>query len=176
MITLLVILLLLWALGMLTSYTLGGLLHLLLLIALIVVVVRIIQGRRPIWRRAVLDVAWRRLHRRREEAHRALPEGASVRSCSAILVMDGEADGDEGAGSGSHRDSHVYASASAIGDGGGGRTRTGDPRLAKAVLYQLSYTPVDPIADERYDGRGPGGTGGRTWTWTKDLRLIRAAL
>jgi len=46
--TLLVILLLLWALGMIASFTLGGLIHLLLAIAVIVVLFRIIQGRRPI--------------------------------------------------------------------------------------------------------------------------------
>ena len=43
-----VILLLLWALGLLTSYTLGGFIHFLLLLAIIVVLVRIIQGRRLI--------------------------------------------------------------------------------------------------------------------------------
>jgi hypothetical protein len=44
--TIVVILLLLWALGLVTSYTLGGLIHVLLLLAIIVVLVRIIQGRR----------------------------------------------------------------------------------------------------------------------------------
>ena len=44
--TLAVILLLMWLLGMITSYTLGGVIHLLLLVALVVVVVRVIQGRR----------------------------------------------------------------------------------------------------------------------------------
>jgi hypothetical protein len=44
--TLAVILVVLWALGMVTSYTLGGFIHLLLVVALIVVVVRVIQGRR----------------------------------------------------------------------------------------------------------------------------------
>ena len=44
--TLAVILLVLWALGLVTSYTMGGLLHLLLVVALVVVVVRLIQGRR----------------------------------------------------------------------------------------------------------------------------------
>jgi hypothetical protein len=37
-----------WLLGMLTSYTLSGFIHILLVVALIVVLVRIIQGRRPI--------------------------------------------------------------------------------------------------------------------------------
>ena len=44
--TLCVILLVMWALGMATSYTAGGLIHLLLVIGLIVLVVRLIQGRR----------------------------------------------------------------------------------------------------------------------------------
>ena len=46
--TIVIILLVLWLLGMVTSYTLGGVLHLLLLIALIVIVVRLIQGRRAL--------------------------------------------------------------------------------------------------------------------------------
>ena len=44
--TLAVILLLMWMLGMITSYTLGGFIHILLVVALIVVLVRLIQGRR----------------------------------------------------------------------------------------------------------------------------------
>ena len=44
--TLAVILLVLWALGLVTSYTMGGFIHLLLVIAIVVVVVRVIQGRR----------------------------------------------------------------------------------------------------------------------------------
>jgi hypothetical protein len=44
--TICVILLVLWALGMATSYTAGGLIHLLLVIALVVVVIRLFQGRR----------------------------------------------------------------------------------------------------------------------------------
>ena len=43
-----VLLLTLWLLGMISSYTLGGYIHLLLLIAIVVVLVRIIQGRRAI--------------------------------------------------------------------------------------------------------------------------------
>jgi uncharacterized protein DUF5670 len=43
--TIVVILLLLWALGMVSSYTLGGLIHLLLVLAIIVVLIRVIQGR-----------------------------------------------------------------------------------------------------------------------------------
>ena len=46
--TIAVILLVLWALGMFTSYTAGGLLHLLLVIALIVVVLQFIGGRRTV--------------------------------------------------------------------------------------------------------------------------------
>jgi hypothetical protein len=44
--TICVILLVLWALGMATSYTAGGLIHVLLVIGLIVLVFRLIQGRR----------------------------------------------------------------------------------------------------------------------------------
>ncbi len=44
--TIAVILVLLWLLGMMTSYTLGGVLHLLLAIALLVVLIRIINGRK----------------------------------------------------------------------------------------------------------------------------------
>ena len=44
--TICIILLVLWALGMATSYTAGGLIHLLLVIALVVIVIRLIQGRR----------------------------------------------------------------------------------------------------------------------------------
>ena len=46
--TIFVILLVLWLLGMVTSYTLGGFIHILLVIAVVVIVIRIIQGRRPI--------------------------------------------------------------------------------------------------------------------------------
>jgi len=44
--TIVVILFLLWALGLVTSTTMGGLIHLLLVAAVIVVLVRLIQGRR----------------------------------------------------------------------------------------------------------------------------------
>ncbi len=44
--TLVVVLVALWLLGMVSSYTLGGLLHLLLVIAVIVAVVQLLQGRR----------------------------------------------------------------------------------------------------------------------------------
>ncbi|MFI5375547.1 MAG: lmo0937 family membrane protein [Candidatus Rokuibacteriota bacterium] len=46
--TIFVILLVLWAVGVVSSYTLGGFIHLLLLIAIAVVLIRIIQGRRPV--------------------------------------------------------------------------------------------------------------------------------
>jgi hypothetical protein len=44
--TIFIIAVVLWALGMITSYTMGGLIHLLLFVALIVLVIRIFQGRR----------------------------------------------------------------------------------------------------------------------------------
>ena len=43
-----VVLLILWLLGLVTSYTLGGFIHILLVLAIIVILVRVIQGRRPI--------------------------------------------------------------------------------------------------------------------------------
>lgn len=46
--TIVILLILLWALGMLSSYTLGGVIHLLLVLALVVVLVRVIQGRRVV--------------------------------------------------------------------------------------------------------------------------------
>ena len=46
--TLAVILLVLWLLGIVTSYTAGGLIHILLVVALVVIVVRLFQGRRPV--------------------------------------------------------------------------------------------------------------------------------
>ncbi|HXP90970.1 MAG TPA: lmo0937 family membrane protein [Fibrobacteria bacterium] len=44
--TIAVILIVLWLLGMVTSYTMGGFVHILLVIAVIVILVRLIQGRR----------------------------------------------------------------------------------------------------------------------------------
>jgi hypothetical protein len=44
--TIFVILLVLWALGLVTSYTLGGFIHILLLLAVIVLVLRLFSGRR----------------------------------------------------------------------------------------------------------------------------------
>ena len=46
--TIAVILLVLWALGLMTSYTMSGLIHILLVVALVVVLFRVIQGRRVI--------------------------------------------------------------------------------------------------------------------------------
>ena len=46
--TIVVVLVLLWLLGFATSYTMGGLIHVLLVIAVVVVLVRVIQGRRPL--------------------------------------------------------------------------------------------------------------------------------
>ena len=46
--TVFVVLLVLWALGMVTSYTLGGFIHILLVIAIATVLIRVIQGRPPV--------------------------------------------------------------------------------------------------------------------------------
>ena len=43
--TLIVVLILLWALGLVTSVTMGGLIHILLVIAVVVLIVRLLQGR-----------------------------------------------------------------------------------------------------------------------------------
>ncbi|HVB29986.1 MAG: lmo0937 family membrane protein [Gemmatimonadaceae bacterium] len=44
--TLAIILIVLWLLGMVTAYTMGGLIHILLVVAIIVILVRVIQGRK----------------------------------------------------------------------------------------------------------------------------------
>lgn len=44
--TLAIILIILWALGLVSSYTMGGLIHILLVIAIVVILVRVFQGRR----------------------------------------------------------------------------------------------------------------------------------
>jgi hypothetical protein len=44
--TIFIVLLVLWALGMVTSYTMGGFIHILLAIAVVVLVIRLFQGRR----------------------------------------------------------------------------------------------------------------------------------
>ena len=46
--TIAVVLLLLWALGLVTSYTMSGFIHILLVAAVIIVLVRVIQGRQPV--------------------------------------------------------------------------------------------------------------------------------
>lgn len=46
--TIFVILLVLWLLGFISGYTIGGFIHILLVIAIVVVLIRIIQGRRPL--------------------------------------------------------------------------------------------------------------------------------
>lgn len=44
--TIAILLIILWALGLVSSYTMGGMIHLLLVIAIVVILVRAIQGRR----------------------------------------------------------------------------------------------------------------------------------
>lgn len=46
--TIFMILMILWLLGMVSSYTMGGFIHLLLILAIAVVLINIIQGRRPV--------------------------------------------------------------------------------------------------------------------------------
>jgi Family of unknown function (DUF5670) len=46
--TIFVILLILWGLGLMTGYTMGGVIHILLVIAIVVVLVQVIQGRRRV--------------------------------------------------------------------------------------------------------------------------------
>jgi hypothetical protein len=46
--TIFVILLILWLLGLVSSYTLGGFIHILLVIAVVVLIINLIQGRRPL--------------------------------------------------------------------------------------------------------------------------------
>jgi len=46
--TLVFILVVLWLLGITTSYTVGGLIHILLVVALVIVIIRLLQGRRPL--------------------------------------------------------------------------------------------------------------------------------
>ncbi len=46
--TIAVVLAVLWLLGIVTSYTMGGFIHLLLALAIITILIRVIQGRRPI--------------------------------------------------------------------------------------------------------------------------------
>ena len=46
--TLAVVLIILWLLGLVTSFTLGGFIHILLVVALIMIILRVINGQRPI--------------------------------------------------------------------------------------------------------------------------------
>jgi hypothetical protein len=46
--TIFVILLIMWLLGLVSGYTLGGFIHILLVIAIVVVLINVIQGRRPL--------------------------------------------------------------------------------------------------------------------------------
>jgi hypothetical protein len=46
--TIAVLLLILWLLGMVSSYTLGGFIHILLVLAIVAVLIRVIQGRNPV--------------------------------------------------------------------------------------------------------------------------------
>ena len=46
--TIAIILIIGWVLGLVSSYTMGGFIHILLVIALVVIVLRVIQGRRPL--------------------------------------------------------------------------------------------------------------------------------
>jgi asparagine N-glycosylation enzyme membrane subunit Stt3 len=46
--TIFLLLMIMWVLGMVTSYTLGGFIHILLVLALVSVLIRVIQGRNPI--------------------------------------------------------------------------------------------------------------------------------
>ena len=46
--TIAVILIVLWALGLVSAYTMGGFIHALLVIAVVVILLRVISGRRPI--------------------------------------------------------------------------------------------------------------------------------
>ena len=45
--TLAVVLIILWLLGLVSSYTMGGFIHILLVVAIVVILIRVIQGRRP---------------------------------------------------------------------------------------------------------------------------------
>jgi Family of unknown function (DUF5670) len=46
--TIAVILIVLWLFGLVSSYTMGGFIHILLVVAVVVILVRILQGRRPL--------------------------------------------------------------------------------------------------------------------------------
>jgi hypothetical protein len=46
--TIAVVMLILWLLGLVTSYTMGGFIHILLVVAIVVVLLRVISGRKPV--------------------------------------------------------------------------------------------------------------------------------
>lgn len=46
--TIAVLLIILWLLGFVSSYTLGGFIHILLIVAIVVIVIRLLQGRNPV--------------------------------------------------------------------------------------------------------------------------------
>ena len=46
--TIAVILIILWLLGLVSSYTMGGLVHILLVVAVVVILIRVVQGRKPL--------------------------------------------------------------------------------------------------------------------------------
>lgn len=46
--TIAVVLIILWLLGLVTSYTMGGFIHILLVIAIVVILMRVISGRKPL--------------------------------------------------------------------------------------------------------------------------------
>ena len=46
--TIVIILLVLWLLGIVTSFTMGGLIHILLVVAVVMIVINLVQGRRPL--------------------------------------------------------------------------------------------------------------------------------
>ena len=46
--TIAVILIVLWLLGYVSSYTMGGFIHILLVVAIVVILIRVVQGRRPL--------------------------------------------------------------------------------------------------------------------------------
>ena len=46
--TIAIVLLIFWLVGLVSSYTLGGFIHVLLVLAIVVILVRVLQGRRPI--------------------------------------------------------------------------------------------------------------------------------
>ena len=46
--TIVVILVILWVLGLVSSYTMGGFIHILLVLAIVVILIRVLQGRKPL--------------------------------------------------------------------------------------------------------------------------------